>query len=175
MIPCHIINNLFNIFFHSNTQRQINTRMPVVLNSDGFTHRSSRPWPTAPRSSFPWRLNINYKFAKLRRGITSQFTLKRVEMLMSTLNSYQYSKNTTILCIWAWDRCRPSVWIESGSKKGMEKKMFNSPLTKSSQQRKTTRHCKTPMKSNIVSIGSYVWLFLLDFLQTEIATILYVS
>jgi len=47
--------------------------------------------------------------------------------------------------------------------------MFNFPLTKSSQQRKTARHCKTPMKSNIVSIGSYVWLFLLDFAQTEIA------
>jgi len=45
--------------------------------------------------------------------------------------------------------------------------MFNFPLTKSSQQRKTAE--KTPMKSNIVSIGSYVWLFLLDFAQTEIA------
>jgi len=47
--------------------------------------------------------------------------------------------------------------------------MFNFALTKSSQQRKIARHCKTPMKSNIVSIGSYVWLFLLDFPQTEIA------
>jgi len=47
--------------------------------------------------------------------------------------------------------------------------MFNFPLTKSSQQRKTARHCKTPMKRNIVSIGSYVCLFLLDFAQTEIA------
>jgi len=47
--------------------------------------------------------------------------------------------------------------------------MFNFPLTKSSQQRKTARHCKTRMESNIVSIGSYVWLFLLDFPQTEIA------
>jgi len=35
--------------------------------------------------------------------------------------------------------------------------MFNFPLTNSSQQRKTVRHCKTPMKSNILSIGSYVW------------------
>jgi len=47
--------------------------------------------------------------------------------------------------------------------------MFNFPLTKSLQQRKIARHFKTPMKSNIVSIGSYVWLFLLDFTQTEIA------
>jgi len=47
--------------------------------------------------------------------------------------------------------------------------MLNFPLTKSSQQRMTARHCKTPMKSNIVSIGSYIWLFLLDFAQTEIA------
>jgi len=47
---------------------------------------------------------------KLRRGITSQFTLKREEMQMSTLDSYQYNNNTTVLCIWAWERCRPSVW-----------------------------------------------------------------
>jgi len=32
--------------------------------------------------------------------------------------------------------------------------MFNFPLTKSSQQRKNVRHCKTPMKSNIIGIGS---------------------
>jgi len=37
--------------------------------------------------------------------------------------------------------------------------MFNFALTNSSHQRKTARHCKAPMKSNIVSIGSYVWLF----------------
>jgi len=36
--------------------------------------------------------------------------------------------------------------------------MFNIPLTKSLQQRKTARHCRTPMKSNIVSIGCYDWL-----------------
>ena len=29
---------------------------------------------------------------------------------------------------------------------------------KSSQQRKTDRHCRTPTKSNIVSTGCYVWL-----------------
>jgi len=46
--------------------------------------------------------------------------------------------------------------------------MFNFPLTKSSQQHQTARHLKTPMKSNIISIGSYVWLFLQDFSQ-EIA------
>jgi len=47
--------------------------------------------------------------------------------------------------------------------------MFNFRLTKSSQQRKTARHCKTPLKSNIVSIESYAWLFLPDFAQREIA------
>jgi len=36
--------------------------------------------------------------------------------------------------------------------------MFNLLLTKSSQQRKTARHCRNPMKSNIVSFGCYVWL-----------------
>jgi len=35
--------------------------------------------------------------------------------------------------------------------------------------RKTARYCKTPMKSKIVSFGSSVWLFLLDFPQAEIA------
>jgi len=29
---------------------------------------------------------------------------------VSTLDSYQYSNNTTLLCIWAWERCRPSLW-----------------------------------------------------------------
>ena len=33
---------------------------------------------------------------------------------------------------------------------------FNFPLPKCSQQRKAARDCKTPMKSNIVSIGSFV-------------------
>jgi len=47
--------------------------------------------------------------------------------------------------------------------------MLNFPLTNSSQQRKTARRCKTAMKSNIVRIGSYVWLLLQDFPQTEIA------
>jgi len=35
--------------------------------------------------------------------------------------------------------------------------------------RNTARYCKTPMKSKIVNFGSYVWLFLPDFPQTEIA------
>jgi len=47
--------------------------------------------------------------------------------------------------------------------------MINFPLIKSSQQSKAARHGKTPMKSNVVSIGYYVLLFLLDFPQTEIA------
>jgi len=47
--------------------------------------------------------------------------------------------------------------------------MLNFPLTKISQQRKTARHCETLMKINIVSIGSYVWLFLQYFPQTEFA------
>ena len=41
--------------------------------------------------------------------------------------------------------------------------MYNFSLTKSSQQRKTARHYKTPMESNIVSMRSYVWLFLTRF------------
>jgi len=30
-------------------------------------------------------------------------------MQISALDSYQYSNNTTILCIWAWERFRPSA------------------------------------------------------------------
>jgi len=45
---------------------------------------------------------------------------------------------------------------------------FNFPLT-NSQQRKTARHYKNPMKSKIVSIALYVWLFFLDFPQTGVA------
>jgi len=32
------------------------------------------------------------------------------ERQMSTLDSYQYSNNTTILCIWAWERCMWYLW-----------------------------------------------------------------
>ena len=46
----------------------------------------------------------------MRRGISSEFTLKMAEMQMSTVDSYQYSNNTTILRIWARERFRPSVW-----------------------------------------------------------------
>jgi len=54
--------------------------------------------------------------------------------------------------------------------------MFNFPRTKTSQQRQTARDCKTPMKSNIVSIGSDIWLFLLDFAQKKVfVEALYVS
>jgi len=93
--------------------------------------------------------------------------------LWSSVDSYQNSNNTTILCIWAWERCRPFVWKRLLKKNEKEKKRYlidaQFPLTKSSKQRKTARHCKTPTKSNIVSIGSYVWLFLQDFPQTVIA------
>jgi len=77
-------------------------------------------------------------------------------MQMSTLESYQYSNNTTMLCIWARERCRLSVWKRLQKKNHKEKTtslMLNFPLTKNSQQHKTTRRCKTLMKSNIVSIG----------------------
>jgi len=47
--------------------------------------------------------------------------------------------------------------------------MFNFHWQKCSQQRKTARYCKTPMKRKIVSFGSYFWLFLPDFPQKEIA------
>ena len=83
---------------------------------------------------------------------------------MSTLlHSYHHSNNTTMLIIWAWERCRTSVWKRLQKNK-KEKNgtwlMFNLPLTKSSQQRKIARHCRTPMKSNVVSI---VVLRLVDF------------
>jgi len=42
-----------------------------------------------PHNSFLWRLILNLKFAKLRRGTTSQFTLKRAKMQTSRLLSLQ--------------------------------------------------------------------------------------
>jgi len=42
-------------------------------------------------------------------------------MQMSTLGSYQYSNNTKILCIWAWQRCRPCVWKRLQKKNEKEK------------------------------------------------------
>jgi len=87
-------------------------------------------------------------------------------MQMFTLDSYQHSNNTTILCIWAWGRCRPSVWKRLQNKNEKQKNgtlMYNFSLIKSSLQRKPARHYKNPMKINIVGIGSYVWLFLTRF------------
>ena len=65
---------------------------------DGFTHR---PWPRVPRlwgpRATPCYDDSLLKFGKLRRGITSQFTLKRAKMQMSKL--YQNSKITIILFV----------------------------------------------------------------------------
>ena len=110
-----------------------------------------RPWPRAPRFcrprailSFLWCFcllaesyeTINHwpydnskltkNFTKLRRSITSQFTLKRAEMQMSTLDSYQYSNNTTIWHIWTW---HAGILNESGYKKRMKKKNSGSLLS----------------------------------------------
>jgi len=40
---------------------------------------------------------------------------------MSTVDSYQYSNNTTILCICAWERCRSSLWKRLQKKNEKEK------------------------------------------------------
>ena len=168
------------------TARITNATLPIKRVAMDAKPRTA-PWARhvidyyyrGPAQLFPtWRLNIKYwKFAKLRGGITSQFTLKWAEMQMSTLDSYQYSNSTTILWTWVWEWCRPSLW--KWLRKRMKKKkkryllVLNFPLTKSSQQCKTATHCKTPMKSNIVSIGSYVWLFLLDLAQTDCLLKLY--
>jgi len=66
--------------------------------SDRFTHRPSRPWPRAQRFwgrrailSYDYSILTKNLFAKLRRGITSQFTLKREEMtLIRTVTTRQY-------------------------------------------------------------------------------------
>jgi len=41
---------------------------------------------------------------------------------MSTLDSYHYSNNKIVLCIWAWERCRPSLWKWLQKKNEKEKK-----------------------------------------------------
>ena len=55
----------------------------------------------------------------------------------------------------AWLR----LWFqEKNEKERTVLSWFSIFQAKSSQQRRTARHCRTPMKSNIVSIGCYVWL-----------------
>jgi len=64
---------------------------------------------------------------------------------MSTLAPYEYSSDTTIVCIWVWERCRPSLWKWLQKKNEKEKRyllMFNFPLTKSLQQGKKTARKK---------------------------------
>ena len=46
-------------------------------------------------------------------------------MQMSTLDSYHYSYNKIVLCIWAWERCRPSLWKWLQKKNEKEKKVLN--------------------------------------------------
>ena len=62
--------------FFNQTPPLSSKKISDPTSSDGFTRRPHRPWPRAPRKSFLWRLIINLKSAKLRRGITLQFTLK---------------------------------------------------------------------------------------------------
>ena len=51
------------------------------------------------------------------------------------------------------------LWLQENNEKERTVLSWCSILqTKSSQQRKAARHCRTPTKSNIVSIGCYVWL-----------------
>jgi len=52
------------------------------------------------------------------------------------------------------EKVKNGIWCSIST----DKKLARSPDT-----------CKTPMKSKIVSFVSYVWLFLPDFPQTEIA------
>jgi len=77
---------------------------------DGFTHR---PWPRTPRFWGP-RAIPPYDDSLLTKNlwncVTSQFTLKGTKIQMSTQDPCEYSSNTTILCIWTWERCRPSLW-----------------------------------------------------------------
>jgi len=57
-------------------KRSVDFWFPVVT-SDGFAHRPNRPWPRDPRFRGPRATTsyekaiINFKIAKLRRGITS--------------------------------------------------------------------------------------------------------
>ena len=147
--------------------------------SDGFAHRLNRPWPRALRFWGPSATlfcDDSILTKHLLNCADHNFTIyveTNGNANVYSICSYQYSKNTTILCIWACERCRPSARKRLQKKNEKEKNgiwlMFNFPLTKSSQQRKTARHCKTLMKSNILSIASYVWLLLLDFQHAEIA------
>ena len=63
------------------------------------------------------------------RGITSKFTLKRAEMQIKKCLVYsrlfQYSNNMTILCIWAWERFRPSVWKQLQERNEKEKAVLD--------------------------------------------------
>jgi len=85
---------------------------------DGFTHRSNRPWPKAPRfwglraTIFSMTTQCQLKFCKTaqRHNLTIYVETGGNANVWSTLNSCQYSNNMTILCIWAWERFRPSVW-----------------------------------------------------------------
>jgi len=84
-------------------------------------------------------------------------------MQESTPDSYQYSNNTTILCIWAWERCRPSVWKRLWKKNKKWKKRYLIDVQFSSKKKLATTQDRQTLQNadvkHIVSTGSYVWLF----------------
>ena len=118
----------------------------------------------APCNSFLRRLNVNEKFAKLRRDITSQFTLKREEMQMSTLDSYQYIctlNNTTILCIMGV-REMQAVCMKAVTKKWKRKKRYFIDVQFSTDKKlSTTQNRQTPEMSGLsyLAIQIQSWIF----------------
>jgi len=80
--------------------------------SDGFTHR---PWPRAPRfwspeQLFPMTTQCQFnKFAQRHNFTIYLETGGNANVYSRFLSVHRYN-NTTILYIWVWERCRPSVW-----------------------------------------------------------------
>jgi len=123
-----------------------------LVGSDRFTHR---PWPRAPRNSSYDDSTLKLKIYETaqRHNFTIYLETSGNANVYSRLLSVQLQHDNVVhLGV----REMQAVCMAAVTKKNEKGKkrcliIFNFPLTKSSQQRKTARHCKTPMKSNIVS------------------------
>ena len=90
--------------------------MVLPQSRDGFTHRPNRPWSMAPRFWGPAQflpMTTQYWLKICETAQRHNFTIYLEKSGNSNVYSgplYEYSSNMTILCIWAWERCRPSLW-----------------------------------------------------------------
>jgi len=79
-------------------------------------------------------------------------------MQMSILDFYQYSNSTTILCIWAWETFRPSVWKRLHEKNEKEKKRYLLDVQFSTDKKLATTPDRQTLQNSDEKQYSQYWI-----------------